>query len=352
MSAYLFETISDLKDHVGGGANVSLSLTSIKPTVLLAYQKHIRQWLGDAQWDALIAALSASPSAEQTALIEQVRRPLALLTMYEYTKIGNVQMGEMGMHRMETDDRKTAYKYQENEYREYMLYNGFEALELMLEFLETNEVNYPLWQASTGYERNKALFINTSEAFRNAYSYQISRYTFEVLRPIIQDVETFGLLAILGEDQFNDLKTGILLKSLTAEETALIAIIQRAVAHFAVELGAIRSAVVLKGNAVVQLERLEPQSLSREGTPSGQAMSALLQQENMMANRHISYMQQYLANNLASFPLYSAYLDELAAAEAEEDAEANAPSFEDERYLGAYNFSTRSTKKRSGIKIL
>jgi len=352
MSAYLFTTITDLKDHVGGGANVSIQLSSIKPTVLLAYQKHIRQWLGDAQWQDLVDNV-ATPSAEQAALIEQVRRPLALLTMFEYTKIGNVQMGEMGMHRLETEDRKTAFKYQENEYRDYMLHNGFEALELMLEFLETNEADYPLWQASTGYARNKALFLNTAADFRDAYSSYISRYTFEVIRPIIQDVETFALLKVLGEGQFNDLKDGILTKSLSAAETTLIQLIQRAVAHFAIELGAVRQWVQLRGNSVVVFEKLEPQGLAREGSASGQQISALLSQDNLMANRHISYIKHYLANNLATFTLYSDYLDELAAAAAEEEAAADpAPSFEDARYDGAYNFSTYTHATRKGIKRL
>jgi hypothetical protein len=351
MEAYLFNTISDLKAHVGGGANLSLMLSSLKPTIYASYRKYIQAWLGDAQWNALVEA--ASPTAEQLALIEQVRAPLAMLTMYEYAKIGALQFGEMGLHRTETEERKSAFKYQENEYRDYMLKNGFEALEAMLDFLEANEDDYPLWTASAAYERNASLYINRAADFREAYSFSIDRYTYESLRALIADVETFAIMPFVGPAQHDALKAALQARSLTAAQSALVKLIQRAVANFTVELAAIRNWVSIHGNAVVQKQQYINDELATFNTASGDSVSALLSQSNVMANRHLSLIKRHLEANLEDYPLYAAYLDE-AAEEAAGDAPA-APSFADARYWGAYNFSDRdrhNSRPRKGLTRL
>jgi len=352
-AAYIFDTIADFKEHVGGGVNQSLHLGSIKPTMLAAFRNHIRAWLGDAQWNILVTNADA-PSQEEEALIEYVRTPLAMLTMYEYSKIGSVEFGEMGLHRTETEDRKGAYKYQENEYREYMLRNGYEALEQMLSFLEDNEADYPLWQISAGYDRNKSLYINTASDFRDAYSFNIDRYTYESFRALMADVETFAILPVLGSAQHQALKAAIKAKNATSEQNAIINLIQKAVAHFTVELAAIRNWVTIKDNALHQVNREGDQGLLSAAPASDNSVSALLSQNNLLANRHISYLKQYLSDNIDNYPLYSAYLTAQAAAE-EEESSTTTPSLDDPRYFGAYNFSDsnrHSTKKRTSVKRL
>lgn len=160
MATYLFNDISDFKNYVGGGANVSLKMATLDPAILAAAENHIILWLGQQQWDQLVTAVAGTPSTEETALIPYVARPLAMLTMYEYKKIGGIMVGESGFHRFEDETRKSAFKYQENDYSDWMLNNGYENIERMLKFLETNEADYPLWQADDAYQRNKALFLN------------------------------------------------------------------------------------------------------------------------------------------------------------------------------------------------
>lgn len=354
MSAYIFNSIQEFKEAVGGAANLSLDLDSIKPTILATYQQHLRMWIGDAQWDALVAA--SSPTSAQSALITELRRPLAMLTMYEYTKVGNVMMGEMGMHRVETEERKAAFKYQENQYRDYMLRHGWEALEFLLDFLEANVNDYPLWQDTPGYDRNRALFINRAADFRESYSYSVDRYTFESFRGIMEDVEVFAILPVIGQAQYDALKESISDRATTGEEDSLIKLIQRAVAHFTVELAAVQNMVTIQSNAVVQQERLEPQGDTRLGTVSGKVLSAYMNQNNLLANRHISYIKHYLSENIAAYPLYEAYIDALAEeAESEENDSETAPSLTDARYAGSYNFSgfdARPPKKVTGVKRL
>ncbi|PHN06940.1 DUF6712 family protein [Flavilitoribacter nigricans] len=353
MATYIFTSIADFKAHLGGAINQNLNINSLAPWIEMAAQTHIWDWLSQGQWEALVTAVDGTPSAEQTALLNKLKRTTALLTMYEYAKVGSVQFTEgMGMVRAESDQQKTAYKYQEADYRRQMLVMGYESLEVMLDFLEDNEDDYPLWVASTAYTQNKALFINTARVFRQYYGKQLSRYVYETIRPIIEEVETFAILRVIGQDQYDDLKEGIALKSLTADETTLISHIQKAVVHFTIQEAMSRNWVQFEGNRIVQLETLEPQGIERAGSAAGGAFSEKYNHHNLLANRHISYILYYLKNNLSSYPLYEAYYEARIEEESTTTTETDTELYSSNRYYGAYPLVPSTEKKVTGIKRL
>ena len=308
MAYEIFQDIQELKQFIGGGANVGLNMESLAPTIATAARNHLFHWLSETQWQDLVDNID-NPGSTREALLPYVQKPLAMLSMYEYRKIGGIQFGEAGIYRVESETEKSAFKYQENDYSEFMLYNGYEELEAMLKFLEANEADYPLWQASSAYQRNKSLFLNYATEFRDAYSQYLARYTFDFLRPLIDDIEHFAILPLIGQTQFDALKDGILLKALNAPEQSLVQLIQRAVANFAIEEGMKRHWVKLEGKDVVQNEKLEPQSFVKQSNPSGQAFDLTLRHQESWANRHISQIKNFLENNIADFPDYQAYLD-------------------------------------------
>lgn len=345
----LFADITDFKEQVGGAVNQSLSLRSIGPWIEMAAEAHILPWLGQETWEALQAG---SLSQELHNLRPYVQRAAALLTMYEYSQIGNVQFGEGGMFQVENEGIRGPYKYQETAYRKQMLHHGYEAIERLLLFLETNEANYPLWQADPAYDRNKAHFINTAFEYRQLYGKLLSRYIFEMLRPIIDEVETFAILPTLGQPQYDDLKEGIQLKALTADEQALIDLIQRAVVHFSMQEALERHWVQFEGNRVVQLETLEPQGYQRAGSASATSFSIKWQHHQLMASRHISFIRHYLESRLDFFPLYAAHLETQAEASGGEQTVAEQELYYNDRYFGAFPIEgvTDGTPKVKGIK--
>ncbi len=323
MSTFLFTDLASLKATVGGGANMSIELASIEPGLYAAWHNHLKPWLSQAFYDEIAAALDADTlTAEQEGLLPHLRRPLGMLGLYEYTKIGGIQFSEAGLFRMEGENYKTAYKYQVTDLKRFYLYNGYEALEHLLSYLEDNEADFPTWQASAGYTRNKALIINSAADFRLHYSNDISRYTFEHLRPVLEDIGAFAIHPLLGDDQYQDLMASILAKDLTEKEEKLLYYLQRAVANFAVKEAIRRNWIRLEGRTLVSIEVLEPQGYEREGAPSANQVSLAYMRQDEWANRNLSYATKYLADNLDDFPLYSAYLDEIA----EEEAEASQPA--------------------------
>lgn len=325
MATYIFQDIDDFKKYVGGAVNISLEMDSIKPTILDACEQHVLPWLGQATWDVLVAGVEAGDLvAPFTTLLPYVCRPLAKLTMYEYAALGGIQFGEGGIFRTETESHKSPFKYQEAQYRDSMLQHGYEALEQMQRYLDVNAASFTAWAASTAFSRTRELTINYAADFRDAYSKYISRHTFETLRSLIADVELFALPSTLGQAQYDRIKAGILAADLTDDEKALLRLLQRAVANFVVEEGVRRHWVTLDGANVVQISRTSADAIAPRTPAGADALRLNLDQADEFGNRYISQITRWLSTRLADFPLYSAYLDEMAAAEEAEEEDERA----------------------------
>lgn len=345
MKIFIYENIEDFKKFVGGGANVSLYQETIEPIMRQALYEHLIPWLGEDFFDVWSDSYPYTAAAAADELQPFLQRALAFLTLYEYSKIANVQLGENGMFRTESENYKSVYKYQENSYKDFMLNNGYEALEEAVKFLEKNEADFATWTASDEHgNRIRTSFINHASEFRAAYAKHISRYTFESMRTMVEDLEVFSILPVLGQDFYDELKLAVKDQTLTATQKPLIKLIRKALANFTISEALQRNMVIIKGNKIIQSEKLGDQSLEKESIPSLKLADVKLRHTNEWGNRFISYITKYLSDNLDSFPTYQTYIEALAEAEEEaatcEDARPNECGCENK--CGCYESTTRT----------
>ena len=345
--AHFFNSISDFKAVVGGATNVSLDLQSIAPTIEMVLEEHIIPYLSQDQFDALYTAWQNDTlSLSQEALLPYVQKPLALLSLAEYASIGDVMLSDSGMHRKELDEEglKTAYKYQKNSYVDYMLKNGWNKVEKMLLFLEDNLSDYPLWDSSPEATSHRAFFLRYAQEFKEHYLRNFNRHTFEIIRPIIEEVELLAILPLLGKPQYEELKT-----TASTEQLKLIPFLQKAMVHLIMHIAIRRTWIQVSAGKVVQTERLEPQSAEKQGVASNVAVTQFLKEEKEFANRQLSAIYQYLDDNIDTYPLYQAKLE---AENTQAEEEENCPS--NHRDYGASK-SPRYDQfgnKRRGIKAI
>lgn len=322
MAHELFDDLADFKKYVGGAVNQSMDMASIEPHIFTAADNHLIEWLGAALYDLLkegIAQEESDPGLTEALedLLPYVKRPLAFLTLHEYAKIGGIQFGESGFIRMENENAKSAYRYQENEYKAYMLENGYNSLEVMLKFLDMHAVDYPTWE---GKEKNRSLFINYASEFRNHYNKQLDRYTFEGLRPLIEDVEYFAIKNSIGDDLYDALKAAIQSNALTSIQKPLVKLIQKAVANFTIKEGVARNWIQVKGGRVIQMEILAEQGYERQGVPIGGPVSLKLRHHELMADRYINEIIRYLNKHQDDFEGWP-----IPTAESDDNTDENCP---------------------------
>lgn len=362
----IFTTTAELKDILGGSINASLDFDSIAPFFDIAHERHLELWLGTTMYADLVDGVENDDlTVAEEVLLPYYRKALAWLALLEYIPHASIQISEAGLYRVENDQYKTAYKYQQKAVEENARNNGYEAMEKLLLFLEANQDTYTGWPTALGYEKHHAVMLNTAANFRIVHNKKLSRYVFDLLRGIVEDVETFVLVPLLGQDQYDALLTARKESDWTSEtlEKKLIYICNRATAHFALAEALRLNWVQLEGDRVTQREYLEEQGLPKEGVASTAGVATRLAAHDDTANRHIKVIRDFLTKNLDddAFADYKAYQAEAAeAAEAARQAAACAPTgagsccdaSERNDYGNAFGFGGSCGTPRKGISRL
>jgi len=297
--AELFSTFADFKTYVSGRVNTSLKLESLEATIYETARRHITPWLGLEYYEYLVAGTSLS--AEETALLPYIRRPLAILTMYEWSKVGAIEMGESGMHRVESDTRKSAYRYQEREYKDDALEKGYNALELMLKFLDMNKADFSTWAASAEGLAHRTPLLNYASDFRLLTLPDCDRYTFECIRPIIAEVQLFGIEKQLPAAFWEGLIERHLDGTITDAEIQLRTYIRQSIAHRSIEEAVKQRWVRIDKGRIAIHEDLGDQRNTNLTMPTGTG-SGLYLSHVVWSDRLTSLWQNYIRNNADDFP--------------------------------------------------
>lgn len=296
--AELFSTFADFKTYVGGRANTSLKLESLEATIYETARRHITPWLGLTYYEYLVAG--SGLTAEETALLPYIKRPLAILTMYEWAKVGGIEMGESGMHRIETESRKSAYRYQEREYKEDALEKGYNALELLLKYLDDSQSDFATWAASNEGLAHRTPVLNYAADFRLLTLPDCDRYTFECIRPVIAEVELFGIEKQLPATFWAGFITRHLAGTLTAAELQLRTYIRQSIAHRSIEEAVKQRWIRIDKGRVSILEDFGDQRNTNQTMPSSTG-SGLYLSHVIWSDRFTSLWQDYIRNNADDF---------------------------------------------------
>lgn len=229
----LISTIEQLKQYVE--VDGTLTPTTFLPSVTRAEDAYIKPVLGSAVYN-LVAA--GTPTSDAAALLVEVRKALAPLTMYIATPGLNIRVSDSGMHNATSQTRERAMKWQVDDYRLQKLIDGYNNIDRLYEYMEAATAAdwYNTWKASTAWSQHTDLFLNKASLFNKHVEIRNSRKLYVLMMPAIKRVEEFFIRPAIGAAFFDELKTAY--KAGTADDDELKAIeyIQQACAYFAYSL--------------------------------------------------------------------------------------------------------------------
>ena len=298
MAVELYADFADFKQYVGGRINTSMEITSLESTIYETARLHIVPALSLSQYEALVAA--SSPTSAQTALKPYVKRALAVLTMFEWSKVGGIEVGESGIHRVETETRKAAFRYQEKAYQQDAREKGYECLEVMLKFLSDNASTYSAWAATDEAIAHRTALLNYGSTFRLMTDQKIDRYSFECLRPIISSVQTLGVEQQLPASFWTGFITRYVANTLTNPEKEVLKMMRKAIAHKALEEATAQHWVTIKAGRVYVTEEFGEQNQYNATTPST-SLLGLGQRNNLWGDRYTCMWKQYIMDHPDDF---------------------------------------------------
>lgn len=296
MAVELFSGFADFKLYTGGRINTSMELDSLGSTICETARRHIVPWLGQTYFDLVSAS---SPSAEQVALMPYVKRPLAILTMYEWSKVGGIQVGDAGLHRVETDSRKAAFRYQEKAYQEDAREKGYDALEDMLLYISSKPTQHADWHDSEEGKAHLGLLLNYAKQVRLYTSHVIDRYSYEALRPIIRAVQEFTVQAALPRAFWEELIGAVNANLLSDKGRTLVRLMRTAIAYRAIEEAKTQHLVEVKGGRVAVREEFIEQSQYNLGAPPASLLNTNTR-DGLWSDRYACSWKEWL--NPTDFP--------------------------------------------------
>ena len=252
---------------------------SILPFVNDAQQKYLNRYLGAALLADLDAFVNANLVPEWgeihpmlvsiyiRALLPYVENPLAAFAFYQASPSLDIKITDSGFAVVSTANLAPASAERVKNFRASMEQTGFDRLESMLRFLETNKDHYPTWVNSEGYSYSTSNFIIHADMFDQLVPISQSRLRFQQLRATMDNVELLQIEPVISAGLALEIHKQIQANSFTDPVRAILPLIRRATAYLTAGID------------------IDPKFKG-------------------MGDMYLSKVKQHLDDNIESFPLY------------------------------------------------
>ncbi|WP_028521966.1 DUF6712 family protein [Runella limosa] len=182
-------------------ANVSFSIENIEPFLVEVETTTLSQHISRELYSQVLE--SVSQGGELLTLCRRVVAPLALV---KYLPFGEVQISDVGITTVgKSADRTAAYAYQVANIEQAALTMGFNALEVLIDFLESNSEDYPTYAESPEHTENTRLIVPNAKQFSSIYQIFNSQLTYYALRPILSNFQEDTLRKTVGDELFSEI---------------------------------------------------------------------------------------------------------------------------------------------------
>lgn len=225
-------------------ANTGLKWPSLQPSIETAQIRFIKPILGAALYDSLLLEVQDTAVSdlvsEKQAIVIRIQNALRRLSLYIYAPIGEIQFTDAGMMRTETNNQKSAFKYQTEAYQKAQLDMGFELLEELIDYMDSHAGDYSSWTTTDEYKFYKSLFIKTGAQLQlHCSSIRYPRRLFLLLRSTMLTVQQTIIKEAITADIFDALiaKNQSTTPNFTDEEKELLDKLKPAIANFTIARG-------------------------------------------------------------------------------------------------------------------
>lgn len=293
----LLSSTAELKEYVP--ANVNLSFETIEPYVGNALSDYIETpWLGAA----IIADLESNvATAGYEARIKLVRNALANFSLLEALPFIELQIGDAGITRNESEFAKTAYRGQIARLEAALLKNAYSALEKLLELFQSSA--YALWTDAPGYvEYNRYIFTSARD-FSKYYKLINGNLTFTSLVESLRYTQEFSIKKEIGRDQFNAFMAVKTIPTGTPAllEEALI-LCKSATAYLTLSHALREGSVHYTSNGVMY--RIPKDDVVENKPADDVALSAAISSIYRTGVQYVNKLVELLNANLDDFPIF------------------------------------------------
>ena len=248
----LFKDLEEIKKYVNSAESVDFN--QLKSSIEDAERMFIIPIISQAQYDDLndkyTVAGNAGLETKEKKLLEKIQNPLARFAYMLWMPEGMIKVTGDGFQIVSDDKMKTAWQWQTDKLEFKMMTAGYAGIDSLLEFLESNKADYPLWTASSAFTIFKECFINTAKDFSSRHNIGDSRRVFLKIRDLMKTVEDFYIVPNIGQAYFDALKTSIAEDNVSTDDKKTLEFIQKAVAKLTISKALQERVVDINNNGI------------------------------------------------------------------------------------------------------
>lgn len=208
---------------------------SFLPFVVDAQSKYIRRYLGDTLLNALDDYYNTTPQTADTALdalLPFVQNAIAKFTLAIGGPSFDILLTESGFAVTSNTNLAPASKERVQNFINSMIQLGYDEIEVMLRFLETNKSDYSSWVQSSAYTEFTENFISKADDFDKIIRIDNSRLKFMELKPLMDMVEMLRIEPVISVELATEIKQEIVDDAVSVENKKILKNLKWAIAHF------------------------------------------------------------------------------------------------------------------------
>jgi hypothetical protein len=309
----LLRDIAQIKEFIP--VNNSLDFVKVQPFVQDA-ERIVEDVIGSALYNELDTYVNSHLETEPPtvnayfdSVINKLCNSISFLAFHLGYDVLNTVFSNTGFHRVETEDgsKKALFQRQEESLKRTFKLQGYNKLDLALEYLEKNKAEFDTWTASDAYTLMKSNFINSTKEFSSIYNINNSRLVFLKLRNAQVVAEDFDIKTMIGADYFEELKAQILADNLSDANEVFVIYLKKAVAYRTIFRGGLSLIAELNELGLYKNEiASSTDNIIKETAVSEQLATRILEDAEQKGMAYLRSCESFLKKNIADYPLYAA----------------------------------------------
>lgn len=314
----LFKTTEELRDFYP--ARMTFAIEDLKPVLHEVEQEYLaEQVLGQDQYEELHEAYQDDTmSGEEEALLAKCRPAIVGLALHRYTGEANVEFtsGGLAVTGGSESSRQPASEWRTRDFERKQLRSGMRGLDVLVNFLLENAVDYPSYSDSEQYAQLTNGFVRTTATFNGFVNIGMSGYLFARMKPTVRRIEKNAVQDTLcSTDLRDDLLTKINANTLSSDEADLVELIQRATVHLAMADSVVELSLQMDERGIFTIEgMLGGQTSTGPKSASDARLQQRIDHHRNLGNGYLKKLRDSLqalaaAGNLALYAASDCYVD-------------------------------------------
>lgn len=290
---------TDFKDQIKSAK--SLKFDPIMTHVNTAQRAILIPLLGKDLFDDLFSEyIKVMPvlTDPEKELLTYIHPVLANLAMFKYAPAGNIIWTDSGAQIRHSGDLKSAFQWQIKEAQKHFLTTGYDAIDLLLTFLDENAADFIDYEIS----RNRTRIINTAADFSKYVN--IRRFEFERLLPVSDRNERNIITKYLGKPLYDNIKANIAANDLTLAQKAVMTELQALLAHITYATGLVDLAPIVDEDGVHFYNNAFSGNFDGKEAVQPEYLNRLIRQHKHHADQAADNLVKFLNDNAADYPLF------------------------------------------------